>query len=262
MKHTTLRPLFSLLFLLIFLLPTSVKAASTGHSAPRKVALPQLCPLFLNNILTASDNQILTGLLVYHKDIRNWFELKLDRPQCGKASIQVTAFDGDWISLQMLRGCHVASQGIVEFSSTGYFSRTLYQNTEYIKPVGHCVRKPPFPAKPRVNPDPSVHHYSVHMHVNYKPGDHPVIFHIFARGKELHPWQAYADYWLTGDYVLYGDCHKGYFVDKVFGTREANPSHFDEVGADYDEAMFDPESAADSGKTDLDLGYSCTQRKK
>jgi len=95
------------------------------------------------------------------------------------------------------------------------------------------------------------------MDVDYEPGDHPVVFHVSMSGKELRPWQAYASYWLTGGFVLYGQCGKGFVVDKVFGTAEANPSHFTESRDSGDMATFNPESAAVSGKKHLRLGYTC-----
>ena len=77
----------------------------------------------------------------------------------------------------------------------------------------------------------------------------------------LRPWQAYASYLLTGGFVLYGHCGEGFVVDKVFGTPQATPSHFDEPRTSHDMAMFDPESAAASGKKDLHLGYTCVRQR-
>jgi hypothetical protein len=64
---------------------------------------------------------------------------------------------------------------------------------------------------------------------------------------------------LTGGFVLYGHCGKGFVVDKVFGTPEAHPSHFTESRDSGDMAAFDPEGAATSGKTHLRLGYTCVR---
>ncbi len=65
------------------------------------------------------------------------------------------------------------------------------------------------------------------MRFDYVPGDHPISFRVSSGGKELQPWQAYASYSLTGLSVLYGHCSEGFAVDKVFGTHEAKPMHFD-----------------------------------
>lgn len=73
----------------------------------------------------------------------------------------------------------------------------------------------------------------------------------------MRPWQAYASYMLTGDFVLYGFCGDGFVVDKVFGTRETSPGHFDEPRTPGDMASFDPVNAAQLGKWDLHLGYTC-----
>ena len=84
------------------------------------------------------------------------------------------------------------------------------------------------------------------MHVDYEPGDHPILFSVSSSGKELRPWQAYADYILTGGFVLYGLCANNFVVDKVFEPRTSS-----------DMATFDPESAGAAGKKDLHLGYTC-----
>jgi hypothetical protein len=97
------------------------------------------------------------------------------------------------------------------------------------------------------------------MHVDYGPGDHPIVFHVRSGKRDLRPWQAYASYMLTGGFVLYGLCGQGFVVDKVYGTPAARPSHFDEPRDPGDMAEFDPETAAQSGKTDLHLGYSCVR---
>ena len=61
-------------------------------------------------------------------------------------------------------------------------------------------------------------------------------------------------------FVLYGYCGKDFVVDEVFGTPEANPSHFTEGGSPDDAAAFNPESAAAAGKKELNLGYTCVRK--
>jgi len=195
----------------------------------------------------------LEGTLVYHDAIRKWFELKLDAPQCGQAFIElVRATLNDWRPLEVLRGCRVRSSGTIHISSTGYYSLELYQDVVEIERSAPCDTQLPLPDYSDAKPDHAVRRYRVDMHVNYKPGDHPIIFRVSSAGKELQPWQAYASYSLTGGYVLYGYCADGFVVDKVFGTPQAKPTLIDT-------ASFDPESAALSGKTDLQLGYNCVR---
>jgi hypothetical protein len=98
------------------------------------------------------------------------------------------------------------------------------------------------------------------MHV-FNDGDHPVQFRVTSAGKELHPWQAYARYYFTGGQVLYGYCSNGFVTDKVFGTPQANPSHFEEPRTPDDSALFDPYGAAESGVKDLHLSYTCIRNK-
>jgi hypothetical protein len=197
----------------------------------------------------------LEGRLIFHDGIRSWFELKLDHQECGEGSIQLLQEDQNSKSLEIFRGCRIKSHGALDFSPTGYYSRGVYQSVQHVEPLGACVRKSPFPDPPSAKPDKAIREYRVEMHVDYRPGDHPVLFRVSHAGKALRPWQAYANYWLTGSLVLYGRCGEGFVVEKVFGTPEANPAHFDE-GSSGDMATFDPEGAEASG---LDLGFTCVR---
>jgi len=212
-----------------------------------------------------SEVRTLTGSLVFHDAIRKWFELKLDQPQCGQASIELVrgkhAFaPRDWTALEVLRGCRVRSKGVIDFSPTGYYSLDTYQAVDQIESVGACEQQLPFPDYSKAKPDKSISGYRVDLYVDDGPGDHPIIFRVSSAGKELHPWQAYASYMLTGGFVLYGYCGEGFVIDRVFGTPQANPSHFNEPRSLDDAAMFDPETAAASGKKDLHLVYTCLRK--
>ncbi|HEY1607167.1 MAG TPA: hypothetical protein VGF77_16375 [Allosphingosinicella sp.] len=206
---------------------------------------------------TSSLVQSLEGRLIYHDGIRQWFELRLDKPKCGQHSIQLLPSDSNSKHIEIFRGCRVKSTGSIDFSPTGYYSLDLYQNIRRLEPVGLCVRKPHFPKEVTARPAAHVRSYTVDMHVDYRPGDHPIVFHVWSGGRELRPWQAYASYMLTGGFVLYGHCGDGFVVDRVHGTPEARPSHFDDPRTPDDMAMFDPEGAAQLRRFDLHLGYTC-----
>jgi hypothetical protein len=202
-----------------------------------------------------SDARMLQGRLIFHDGIRTWFELKLDQPQCGQTSIQLVRSDGEK-PLEVLRGCRIKSQGVLRFRSTGYILLDVYQNVEQIESVGKCLRHAPFPDFSGVKPDQSVHEYRVEMRVN---GNRPIIVTVSEAGHALGPWQAYASYFLTGVFILSGTCGEGFVVDKVFGTPQANPTHSEEEPRPNDMATFDLERAAESGKRDLHLGFTCVR---
>jgi hypothetical protein len=210
---------------------------------------------------SASEVRTLEGKLVFHDSIRKWFELKLDAPQCGQASIELVRLTlDDWRPLEVLRGCRVRSSGAIGFSTTGYYSLEMNQDVKEIESIGTCDTQLPLPDYSDAKPDETVRKYRVDMHVNSEPRDHPIIFHVSSAGKDLQPWQAYASYMLTGGFVLYGHCAEGLVIDRFFGTSQAKPSHFDEPRTPDDMAMFDPESAAASGKKNLHLGYTCLRK--
>jgi hypothetical protein len=202
-----------------------------------------------------SEARTLEGQLIYHDGIRKWFELKLDRSECGQESVELVQVYGAFApgyraSLETLRGCRVRTKGVLGLPSTGYYSLDLYQAVDVVDPVGKCMKQPPFPDYSKVKPDKSIRSYRVEMTIVYEQGDHPILFHVTSGGRELKPWQAYASYRLTGGFVLWGYCADGFAVDKAFGTPEAKPQVIDS-------AAFDPESAAAAGKKKLQLGYTC-----
>jgi hypothetical protein len=221
-------------------------------------AFGQECPVASSTGPTVeSEVRTLEGRLIYHDGMRQWFELKLDKPICGQDSIQLIQMRENSTSIEVFRGCRIKSTGTIDFSGTGYFSRDTFQNVREIQPIGTCPRQPPFPDYSSAIPDELVRAYVVDMQVVLRPGDHPVIFHVRSAGKELQPWQAYASYWLTGDFVLYGLCGDGFVIDEVSGTPAANPGHFGGPQTSGDMAMFDPAGAERAGESDLRLVYTC-----
>lgn len=224
-------------------------------------AVGQECPqASATGRTTASEPRTLEGLLIFHDGIRKWFELKLDQQQCGQTSVQLVRLQDDWTPLEVLRGCRVKSSGTLDLSGTGYYSLDIYQDVNEIEPVSSCAQQSPFPDYSKAKPDQAIGSYRVEMDVDYEPGDHPIVFHVSSSGQKLQPWQAYASYTLTGGFVLYGHCGEGFVVDRVFGTPQAKPSHFDEPRDAGDMAAFDPESAAASGTKHLRLGYTCVRQ--
>ncbi len=218
--------------------------------------MAQECPQSAQGADHPAAPRTLEGKLVFHDGIRKWFELVLDKPQCGQAAVQLVSLKGNLKAFEVLRGCQVTSSGALDFSPTGYYSLDVYQDVREIKASGACALQPPFPDYSKVKPANSVQTYRVDMHV-VTEGEKPIEFRISSQGKEIHPWQAYANYMLTGSFILYGFCADGFVVDTVFGTPEAKPSHFDEPRTKNDWAAFDTENATSSGKTDLQLGYTC-----
>jgi hypothetical protein len=209
-----------------------------------------------------SESRTLEGQLIYHDGIRKWFELKLDRPVCGQPSIELfpgrnAFYQGSPSGLETFRGCRVRTEGLLGGAASGYYTLDINQNVGEIEPIGKCTRQPPLPDFSMAKPDKSIHRYRVEMTIDYEQADRPIFFRVTTGRKELQPWQAYASYLLTGGYVLYGHCAKGFNVDRVFGDSEATPQHFVERGDPDDAAMFDPYDRDRVVKKKLQLGYTC-----
>jgi len=228
------------------------KQSVSGYLFAIVLALSSTPSLFAQcpSMGTETEVRTLQGRLIFHDGIEEWFELKLDQPQCGESSIEL--FEQDSNSLAILRGCRIKSQGALIFSARG----NIRQLVEQIEAIGRCAHKAPFPDFSHVKPDSAIREYRVEMHLN---GSHPIHFRVSQAGKTLRPWQAYASYFLTGGFLLYGLCADGFVVDKVFGTPEANPAHFEEARSPTDMAMFDLDRAAGLGRKDPDLGFTCVR---
>ena len=194
---------------------------------------------------------MLQGRLIFHDRIEKWFELKLDQPQCGETSIELYKQDSN--PLAILRGCRVKSQGTLIFSARG----NIRQLVEQIEAIGRCLHKTPFPDFSNIKPDSAIREYRVEMHLN---GSNAIRFRVSRASKALLPWQAYTSYLLTGGFLLYGSCADGFIVDKVFGTPEAKPAHSEDERGPADQAIFDLETAAELGRKNPDLGFTCVRR--
>jgi len=210
----------------------------------------------------SSESRTLEGKLIYHDGLRKWFELKMDRPECGQESIELLHGGGAFApgrpaGLETFGSCRVRTKGVLCGPASGYYTLDLNQSVEEIEVVGECRKHPPLPDFSNAKPDKSIRSYRVGMTIDYEQADRPISFRVTSGGKELQPWQAYASYWLTGGYVLYGYCAKGFAVDRVFGNAEATPQHFEERGSPNDAALFGPDDTPGVANKKLQLGYTC-----
>ena len=239
-------------------MPRSLLACVLLASAALSAA-GQTCPVSSTPTRpdSASEVRELEGHLLFHNDRRQWFELRLGKPQCGQTSIEVNLIQ-DSTHIEIFRGCRVRSGGELQYRSTGYIHTEIYQNLQTIEPIGKCERKPAFPDYSNAKPDSGIREYRVDMIFNNKQ-NRPIVLRVTSAGKQLQPWQAYASYFFNGPAdILYGYCGEGFATDRVFGTPEADPSHTDPEEED-DSAVFSPDAAAAAGKQHLQLTYTCVR---
>jgi len=204
--------------------------------------------------------QILHGLVVLHDGIRRWVELQPDKPVCEQTSIQLLdggggAFEvdeGNSRHIETLRGCRITVNGPLGIPGTGYYSAPIYMNVSTIKEDAGCVRQPQLRDYAKARPDPGVRRYQVAMHIDYR-GDGKIDATITSAGRTHSPWQAYASYFFTGGYVLYGYCANGFQMSRVSGTPAAKPWQIDEMAA------MDPETPASKGIWNMTLRYTCSR---
>lgn len=196
--------------------------------------------------------QTLSGKLVYHDDLRQWFGLQLDAAVCGEKEIQLIQSDeaSEVKPIEVFRGCGVTVHGTLGIPGTGYYSAEIYQNVDKIDSAPDCVRQPAFPDYSKTKPDPSIRSYHVSIRLDYEPTGH---INVTARtGKRiLTPWQVYANYFLTGLFAFYGTCADDYTLRGVHGTPEAKPWTLD------NQVLMDPESAAAKHIHLITLDYTC-----
>jgi len=203
----------------------------------------------------------LSGVLVYHNEIRQWLGLKLDEPICGVTEVQVFSGSGsnydDGLEklLEQERGCRVWLTGPLGIPMTGYYSAEVYQVVSKLEPLPGCIKQPPLPDYSKLKPGASVRSYTVMMMVNYAGRGGRVSAIVRSGGRILSPWQVYASYTLTGAYAFYGNCADGFKLSHVTGSKEAYPD-----GETMDNmAMMDPEGAAAKGVRHVRLSYRCSR---
>jgi hypothetical protein len=213
-----------------------------------------------NGPLIESGLRVIKGVVIFHNGIRRWVELKSVTEVCGTHSVQLFtgrggAFEvdeGAYLDLERYRGCRLEVQGHLGLPGTGYYSAPIYMNVEKKTVEGPCSLKPKVPTYWNAKPQRGIRRYRVAMSIHYR-GDGGVTARVTSAGRELRPWQAYASYMLTGGYVFYGYCAKGYRMTRMQGPPVAKPDQIDEAAA------LDPETAAEHGVWNLYLHYTCSR---
>lgn len=210
-----------------------------------------------------SQSRTLTGKVVYHYEIRQWFGLQLDTSVCGETEIQLLqgggAFEVDESNahqIEIYRGCRVTVHGSLGIPGTGYYSANLYQNVEKIDSEKGCVLKSFLPDYSKAKPNRTIRNYRVSMRFDYSARGGHININARSGDRNLSPWQAYADYWLTGGYALYAHCATGFDIGSFKGTPEAKPWLID------NEIAMDPESAAEEHIRWITLDYTCRRKPK
>jgi hypothetical protein len=202
--------------------------------------------------LIDSSPQTLSGKIVYHDEIRQWFELRLAQPVCGQTIIQLIGKDESLDrTVQTLRGCSATVQGLLGLPGTGYYSAAIYQQVDQIEPAPDCVRRLPFPDYSKLKPSKSLRLYRVSMWFDYTKQDSHVHVTIANGTHFLEPWQPYASYYLTGGFGFYGRCADGFDLVSFNGTPEAKPWLIDNAIA------LDPEGAAAKHVDHIRLAFTC-----
>jgi len=223
---------------------------ATAHSATAQ-SCPQNDP---NGPNINSAPRTLSGKVIFHNDLRQWFELRLESPVCGETIVQLLADEKHpslTRTIEMLRGCGATVHGILGLPETGYYSAEIYQEVDEIEPAPDCKKQPPFPDYSKLKPSRSLRIYRVSMWFDYGTPDSPLHATISDGIHTLRPWQPYASYWLTGGFGLYVSCADEFSVSNFSGTPEANPWLIDE------QIALDPETAAEKHVHRIEINFTC-----
>jgi hypothetical protein len=148
----------------------------------------------------APDTSILRGTLIHHDELRTWLGLKLDKPACGQTEMELVFGDSmAWRRADSLRGCLIGAVGKLYYSPTGYYSADMALSNARLKPDTSCHPLPVKrdPSTMAILPGVSV--YRVSITVDYRGKGHVAVRVWNAKNSRLiRPWEAYADYRLTG----------------------------------------------------------------
>ena len=195
-----------------------------------------------------------------HNGLRRWVELRPDAAVCGSTSIQLFeggggSFEvdaGNSVGLEALRGCSLTITGRLGIPGTGYYSAPFYMNVDRKQPDKGCVPQPPIPNYWHAKPDANVKRYRVHMTVDYK-GEGSVSATATAGSRSLQPWQAYANYFVTSEFVIWINCAKGYDLSNMSATPAAHPEQTD------NNVSIDPDGAAEKGVWKTHADFTCSR---
>ena len=72
-----------------------------------------------------SVSRMLSGKVVYHDEIRKWFELSLDAPVCGEKKLQLLV-DQRWIAIASRCGCNIAPEEGTSISRSALRTTTFF----------------------------------------------------------------------------------------------------------------------------------------
>jgi hypothetical protein len=187
----------------------------------------QVCPPGYGSLskMHAKEVSSLHGKLIYHEDLWQWHELKLDNKTCDSESVEVFSGKIDEKQAHRYRNCSVTITGRLFFPNAGS-ALSLAIDADKIQPDRDC--KPhPVDDLSKVPIPKTVRDYIVTIQVDYINSHTDVKIRQSAQGTTLlTPWQAYASYYLTGGRtVIWFDCAEGFDVIKASQI----PKHNDEA---------------------------------
>lgn len=190
----------------------------------------QTCPTEdEHGLREAARPSVLHGTLLLHDDLRHWLGIKLERPVCGQAEVELVFFKaGRRIEAETLRGCNVTATGKLYYTPTGYYSAAMAISDATLKPDPSCH---PFPVEPdpsAIPVPPTVKAYHASISVDYRGEGHidVTVWQGDDKRVPLTPWQAYVSYALNGALVvIWFDCQKDFRIKDITQTPH-NPNGF------------------------------------
>jgi hypothetical protein len=176
----------------------------------------------------------LTGTIHHYRQLREWIGLDLDKAACGEKTIQLIFVVTHADRAESLDGCSARVKGSIYESPTGYYSANLAISDPVIDPSPDCRAKP-VPATKATPPPADLRSYAYSVVVNI-PGNVPITgsaWRTDGKPGDLAPWAAYADITLTGGYVIWADCRKG-FVPVAASSSTRDDASVTDVQAGLD----------------------------
>jgi hypothetical protein len=176
----------------------------------------QVCPSEYGS--KAKEPSTLHGKLIYNEDLRQWHELKLDKETCDWESVEVVSGKMDMKQVHRYCDCGVTITGSLFIPITGYYSLGLAMDVDKILSDEGCKPYPNQPDLSKVQIPKNVRSYEVTIQVDYRSkGSIDVKVRPTKKSTALlKPWQAYANYFLTGSrYGIWFDCADGFEMIKA-----------------------------------------------
>ena len=232
---------------------TSIAASAQSCPVRRQ---PKHIDSGFDNGLDPSMRRSISGTIVYHENLRNWFSLRPDTEICGQSEFELWTPDAPSRFLEMKklversRDCKATVSGRLVFGDRKEYASDIILKMDQVVPIPGCSLKPELLDNSKLKPKDSVSQYEVTMTVSLE-GEGSVHVTVRNQNQLQQPWQAYMTYKVDGGHIFSATCGYGF----VLGDVSSKPAGALKLA---DQPVWDV-SPFSGGVSPITMTYTCTR---